>query len=189
MRNELTGKQLIQQAAEGLSALLRGWAEAIFGLPVQRPALGALTWADLIILGCFLAIALLLHGAAAAFLRRKIRQVGEGTGIEELGISRSLGVHRENLVFEDLDLVAVEHRGGVGTQADAVDGDLRVRGHRADRRGALGCPLDDGMVGSYPLALEHDGTPGGGAYDRISSGDGNPSAADFKLHHCVGPSA
>ena len=82
MRNELTGKQLIQQAAEGLSALLRGWAEAIFGLPVQRPALGALTWADLIILGCFLAIALLLHGAAAAFLRRKIRQVGEGTGAD-----------------------------------------------------------------------------------------------------------
>ena len=88
-------------------------------------------------------------------------QVGEGTGVEELGIARSLGVHRENLVVDDLDLVAVQHRGRVGAQPDAVDGDLGIGGRGADRRRAFGGPLDDGMAGPHPLALEHDGAAKG----------------------------
>ena len=49
-------------------------------------------------------------------------------------------------------------------------------------------PVEAWIGGRY-FALEDDGAPRGGAYDRISGGDGDPSATDFELHHRCGPSA
>ena len=45
------------------------------------------------------------------------RKVGEGAGVEELGVPDAAVVDGEDLVRADLDLVAVEHRGGVGARA------------------------------------------------------------------------
>ena len=92
-------------------------------------------------------------------------------------------VDGEDLVRADLDLVAVQHGGGIGAQADAVDDDLGVGRAAADRGGALGGPLHDGMPGQNALALEQDGAARRGPYDRLTDGHGDSCAAEFELHH------
>lgn len=71
------GKNLIEGAAEGLATLLKSWAEAIAGGIVQQQVFAGLSWTDLIVLVCFLALTVVVHGVVAAFLRRKIRQARE----------------------------------------------------------------------------------------------------------------
>lgn len=73
MRNELTGKAIIIQAAHGLSALLHQWAEALFGTQLKARAIGELSLEDLLVLLVFVALVATVHVVVAAFLRRKIR--------------------------------------------------------------------------------------------------------------------
>ena len=82
------------------------------------------------------------------------RQIGEGAGVEELGVARPPGVDREDLVGADLDLVAVQDRGGVGAEPHAVDQKLRIGLARADGGGPLRGALQDGVPRPHPLAFE-----------------------------------
>ena len=82
------------------------------------------------------------------------RQIGEGAGVEELGVARPPGVDREDLVRADLDLVAVQDRGGVGAEPHAVDQKLRIGLARANGGGPLRGALQDGMPRPHPLAFE-----------------------------------
>jgi small-conductance mechanosensitive channel len=68
------GKGLIEQAAEGLAALLLTWVEAVGGQTVQRKVFGEMAGAELIVLLCFLVLTLAVHGIAAAVLRSRIRR-------------------------------------------------------------------------------------------------------------------
>lgn len=70
----LTGKDYLDNLATALTALLEHWTEQIFGPAVTQPVWGSVTWADLIVMLCFVALVLAVNGFAAAFLRRKERQ-------------------------------------------------------------------------------------------------------------------
>jgi MscS family membrane protein len=58
---------------------LKRWAEAIAGELVQQRLAGEITWGDIIVLLCFLALTLFVHSVAAGFLRRKVRQADAAT--------------------------------------------------------------------------------------------------------------
>ena len=97
-----------------------------------------------------------------------------------MAVPGPLGVYREDFVVEDLDLVAVENRRGIGAQPHAVDGHLGVGAGGPDRR-APRAALYDGVMRPHALTLEDDGTPRRRAYDRISGGDWDPSATDLQI--------
>lgn len=73
------GKHFIEQISENLAELLKLWTESLAGPFVQRHVFASVTWAEIIVLLCLLALTLLVHGIASGFLRRKIRQAGDGS--------------------------------------------------------------------------------------------------------------
>jgi hypothetical protein len=76
MNNESTRTQLVDTAAESLVTLLTGLLEALFGSGITRPVLGDISWADTIVLLCFLALVVFVNGLVAWLWRRKVARSG-----------------------------------------------------------------------------------------------------------------
>ena len=96
-------------------------------------------------------------------------------------------VDGEDLVRADLDLVAVEHRGGVGAEPHAVDEQVHPRAGRANGGGPLGGAQEDGMARLHAFAFEDDGGARRRSYDRLTGGHGDSRAADLEVHHRSDP--
>ncbi|MCI0399256.1 MAG: hypothetical protein L0322_30570 [Chloroflexi bacterium] len=98
-------------------------------------------------------------------------------------MTAAAGIDDEDFVAGDLDLVAVEDRGGIGAEADSVDQQLRARLRRADGGGPLAGAAHHRVARLHPLAFEDDGAPGRRPNCGLAGGNGNLSAADLELHH------
>lgn len=75
--NTMSGKQALDSLMTGLTALLTSWMERLLGPGVHNRILGAVSWADLGVFFCMVAMVLLVNGIAASILRRKRRQVSD----------------------------------------------------------------------------------------------------------------
>jgi small-conductance mechanosensitive channel len=73
-----TGKDFLDMLTSGLTALVSGGLEALFGARINSPAFGSVTWADLAATLCLVLFVLLVHGLAVAFLRRKTQEAKAG---------------------------------------------------------------------------------------------------------------
>ena len=82
MDSTATGKNYLDQLFAGLTALISRALETLFGPSVNATVFGGVTWADLGAMTCLLLFVLLVHGLAAAFLRRKTRQAAATAGKE-----------------------------------------------------------------------------------------------------------
>jgi small-conductance mechanosensitive channel len=78
----LTGKNYLDQFIASVTALISRGLENLFGPGVNNSVFGNVTWADLGTLLCLVLFVLLIHGLAAAFLRRKTRQAAATEGKE-----------------------------------------------------------------------------------------------------------
>lgn len=74
MNTTITGNQFLDALAIGLTSLLTGLMEQIFGPGVQTVLFYNIAWADLGVLLFLVTSALFVNGLTATFLRRKIRQ-------------------------------------------------------------------------------------------------------------------
>jgi small-conductance mechanosensitive channel len=88
MNSTPAGNNFLDSFTAGLTALLTGWIEDLFGPAANRAVFGSVTWADLAVTLCFVLLVLLVNLAALAFVRRKIRQTrpadatAEGKGLQ-----------------------------------------------------------------------------------------------------------
>jgi small-conductance mechanosensitive channel len=82
MNTTLTGKNYLDQFIAGVTALISRGLENLFGHGVNASVFGDVTWADLGTVLCLALFVLLVHGLAAAFLRRKTRQAAATEGKE-----------------------------------------------------------------------------------------------------------
>ena len=77
--NALHETELMESQAAGLAALLVKVMEHLCGPWVRQAAFGAVTWADLEVMLCFLLGLLLFHGLVAAWLQHQKKQTASGT--------------------------------------------------------------------------------------------------------------
>jgi small-conductance mechanosensitive channel len=82
MNTTLTGKNYLDQIIAGVTALVSQALEKLFGTGVNNAVFSNVTWADLGTTFCLVLLVLLVHGLAAAFLRRKTRQAAATEGRE-----------------------------------------------------------------------------------------------------------
>ena len=76
MNEVMTGKDFIDALAADLTAALGGAMERLFGPGVYQIVWGAINWVDLAATGGLLVFVVIVHGLAAAMLRRKSRPPG-----------------------------------------------------------------------------------------------------------------
>jgi small-conductance mechanosensitive channel len=81
--------------ATALTLLLKDWIGRLFGPEVDHTLLGSITWADLDVALCFLLLALLANGVAAALVRRHATPVS--TAAQGPGAAQRQGVQRQLL--------------------------------------------------------------------------------------------
>lgn len=74
MNSSLTGKDYLNSFTAGLTKLLTGWMQDLFGPGVNQTVFGSVTWADLAATFCFVLLVLFVNLAALAWVRRKIKQ-------------------------------------------------------------------------------------------------------------------
>ena len=118
---------------------------------------------------------------------RRRHQIGKGAGVEELGAAGPGGIHHEQLMRPDRDLVAMEERRRLGPQADTIHQDLRPCGGRPDCHGPQGGSLENRMPGLHSLAPQHHPAVRGRPYDCFTGGDDMPLAVDFEMDHRLIP--
>lgn len=82
MNTTMTGKNYLDQFIAGVTALISRGLENLFGRGVNATVYGGVTWADLGTVLCLVLVVLVVHGLAAAFLRRKTRQAAATAGKE-----------------------------------------------------------------------------------------------------------
>ncbi len=70
----MVGKDILDTFTSGLTALFSNGLRALFGTRMDSPAFGSITWTDLAVTICLVLLVLLVHGLAAAFLRRKTKE-------------------------------------------------------------------------------------------------------------------
>ena len=88
----------------------------------------------------------------------------------------------QDLVAADTDLVAVEQRGRLGTEANAVDLNLGIA-QRPDGGGTIGPALNHGVLGRNPGSEEGDGGLGVGADQHIARYHAMAAPFDVELDH------
>jgi small-conductance mechanosensitive channel len=74
MNSSLTGKDFLGGFSTALTTLLNNWLESLFGPGAGSPVFGAITWADLGTVLCFVLLVLLVNAIAAALIRHKLKQ-------------------------------------------------------------------------------------------------------------------
>jgi small-conductance mechanosensitive channel len=72
--NAIVGKDFLDTFTSGLTALFSNGLRALFGTRMDSPVFGSISWTDLAATICLLLLVLLVHGLAAAFLRRKTKE-------------------------------------------------------------------------------------------------------------------
>ncbi len=82
MNSAITGKDYLDPFFAGVTALISRGLENLFGSGVNSSVFGNVTWADLGTVLCLVLVVLIVHGLAAAFLRRKTRQAAATAGKE-----------------------------------------------------------------------------------------------------------
>jgi small-conductance mechanosensitive channel len=82
MHAAMTGKDMLDGLAAGLTALLSGAMERLFGPGAASAVFGSITWADLGATLCLVLLVLFANGVALAFLRYKTRQTAGGESKE-----------------------------------------------------------------------------------------------------------
>jgi small-conductance mechanosensitive channel len=74
MNSALTGRDILDSLAIGLTRLFSDSLESLLGAGVRNPVFGPVTWADLVATVCIGLLVSLTHGLAAVFLRRKTKE-------------------------------------------------------------------------------------------------------------------
>ncbi len=74
MNSSLSGKDLLDGFSTSLTTLLGGWLKQGFGPGADNPVFGAVTWADLGVMLCFVLLVLFVNLVALAYVRRKLKQ-------------------------------------------------------------------------------------------------------------------
>jgi small-conductance mechanosensitive channel len=72
--NVMIGKDFLDVLTSGLTALFSNGLKTLFGAQLDNAAFGSITWTDLAVTVCLVLLVLLVHGLAAALLRRKTKQ-------------------------------------------------------------------------------------------------------------------
>ena len=72
--NAIVGKDFVDTFTSALATLFSNGLKALFGDRMDNPAFGSITWTDLAVTICLVLLVLLVHGLAAAFLRRKTKE-------------------------------------------------------------------------------------------------------------------
>jgi hypothetical protein len=114
------------------------------------------------------------------------RELLEGGAVEEFRVADAGGIHDEQLVRTDLDLVPVQHWSRFVTLPDTVHQQLRTGISPADDGTSVRHSFYDGVPRLHPITGKREGAVRGSADSHFPGGDGIPLAGNFELHHAFG---
>lgn len=72
--SNLNGKDFLDGFSTALTRLLSQWLERLFGPGTNQVAFGAITWADLGVMLCFVLLVLFLNLVAAGYVRHRLKK-------------------------------------------------------------------------------------------------------------------
>jgi hypothetical protein len=116
-------------------------------------------------------------------MSRRRREIGECTRIEELRAAGARGIDYQQLMTADCDLVPMQQRSRIGSQANAIDPYLRFPVCRPDGGSAGRHSLHHGVSRPHPFAFQDHFAVRSRTYDCLAGGDGVPLAVDFEMDH------